>query len=649
MADEHIKPAVRKWLKREKKAVKDDLWPWLEEKYELGMELRRPYEQKWLINLCFLAGKQYVFFNDATNILQGLTNTKFRVRVVDNKILPRFQKQVSRLIRNNPRMSVVPSSTDTEDIKAAQIGDKVLKWFWKDHKMRKNVRQIGSWIYATGNCFVDDRWNKRMGPVVVGEDGKARYAGDVDVGIWSPFEIVVPSGSLTQCEHEDLPWSMKAKYRPIEWFQHYKRGREVTPESRPIPFADASTLFGGIGSNTAAGKIDGAVWKEIRVKPCPEYPRGLFVEGANGIILEKRDYPHDSYHLEHFKDIEIPGVFWGMATTEAAIWLQKVWNRQLSDIAEFNRTMARGKWLIPRNSQMEVLPDDTHGQKLLYNPVLGHKPEMMDLKGLPATYQLALEYVAVSLMELYHQHEVTQGTNKSDIRSGEMVALLLEQDDFGNIPTHAVFEEGLESLMSRVLRRVKDGYTESRVIAITGRDLEHDVFNFTGADLRNNTDVAVAKDSSIPDSKVARQFRIREDYKEGMYGNPQDPEVRERVMKMLREVPSEEIRDLFAENYLDRQNAQVENKSMLAQPGVQFLINPYDNHAVHLKIHGMERKQPEYQKLKQENMRAFGLMESTFQLHMQQHQRAYAKQLKAEEERMARMEQLTKGGQGGRK
>ena len=47
-------------------------------------------------------------------------------------------------------------------------------------------------------------------------------------------------------------------------------------------------------------------------------------------------------------------------------------------------------------------------------------------------------------MELYHQQEVTSGTNKSDIRSGEMVALLLEQDDFGNVPTHAVFEESLE-------------------------------------------------------------------------------------------------------------------------------------------------------------------------------------------------------------
>lgn len=621
----------------------DKLWPVISERFDLGLELRRPYEQRWLLNLSFLAGKQYAFYNEGQHLLQHLVQRKGRLRVVDNKILPRYQKQISRLIRNHPRMSVIPSSTDQEDLKAAKLGDKVIKHFWRVNQMRKKVRELAGWIYSCGNGYLDDRWNPKLGPIKAGKDGKLYYLGDADCGVWSPFEVGVPAGGLNDQEIDMFPWLWKAKYRSMEWISsQYKRGNEVAAEVRPIPFVDAGVLFGS-ASNSSSHKLEGATVIDLKIMPCGEFPRGKFLVGANGIVLDEADYPFDSYHLEQFKDVEVPGVFHGMATTEAAIWLQKLWNRTLSDIAEFNRTMARGKWLIPRLSKMEVEMDDSMGQKILYSPVLGHKPEMMTIKGLPASYQQTLQVVMSSLMELYHQHEVTQGTNKSDIRSGEMVALLLEQDDFGNVPTHAVFEESLEAVMGRVLRRIQKGYKDDRVIAIVGKDNEHELVDFKGADLKNNTDVHVTKESSIPDSKVARQFRIKENYKDGLYGNPQDERTRERVLKMLDEVP-DDVKDIFAETHLDRTNAQVENKAMLANPGVQFLANDYDDHAAHLQEHRWQKKQPEYQKLKMENIELFLQLELTFKTHESLHQQFLNEQMKAQEARMVRMEKLQKGG-----
>ena len=621
----------------------DKLWPVVRERFDIGLELRRPYEQRWLLNLSFLAGKQYAFYNQGTNLLQHLVQRKGRLRVVDNKILPHYQKQVSRLIRNHPRMSVIPASTDQEDLKAAKLGDKVIKHFWRVNKMRKKIRELGGWIYSCGSGFLDDRWNSKLGPIQAKEDGKLYYLGDADCGVWSPLEVGVPAGGITDQELDLFPWMWKAKYRPLEWIQsHYPRGKEVPAETRSTPFIDASVLFGS-SQNASAHKLEGATVIELKIMPCGEFPKGKFLVGSNGIILDEADHPFDTYHIEIFKDIEIPGVFWGMATTEAAIWLQKLWNRTLSDIAEFNRTMARGKWLIPRNSKMEVDIDDSIGQKLLYSPVLGHKPEMMTLEGLPASYQQTLSIVASSLMDLYHQHEVTQGTNKSDIRSGEMVALLLEQDDFGNIPTHAVFEESLEAVMGRILRRIQKGYKDDRIIAVVGKDNEHELVDFKGADLKNNTDVVVAKESSIPDSKVARQFRVKENYRDGLYGNPQDEKTRERVLKMLDEVP-DDVKDIFAETHLDRTNAQVENKAMLANPGVQFLANSYDDHAHHLEEHRWQKKQPEYQKLKMENMELFLRLELTFKTHESLHQQFLNEQMKAQDERMAKMAKLQKGG-----
>jgi len=275
--------------------------------------------------------------------------------------------------------------------------------------------------------------------------------------------------------------------------------------------------------------------------------------------------------------------------------------------------------------------------------VMGLKPEMMELKGLPATYGQMLDILVMEFMELYHQHEVTQGTNKSDIRSGEMVALLLEQDDHGNIPTHAVFEESMEAAMSRVLRRIQKGYKEERILSVTDQSGEHDVFKFKGANLRDNTDVYVARDSTLPESKLARQFRIKENYREGLYGNPQDEGTRERVLRMLEEVP-DDVQDIFKETHLDRQNAKVENQAMMSQPGVVYLINPYDNHKVHLEEHRMAKKQPEYQDLKREDPGLFAQLEVTFFQHEQMHQKFLNQQVRAQEAELARMMKLQKGG-----
>ena len=89
---------------------------------------------------------------------------------------------------------------------------------------------------------------------------------------------------------------------------------------------------------------------------------------------------------------------------------------------------------------------------------------------------------------------------------------------------------------------------------------------------------------------------------------------------MLDEVP-DEIQDIFREQHLDRQNARMENATMMARPLITYLINQYDNHTIHLEEHGIQQKQPEYQRLKFENPRIFQAMEVTFSTHKLMHQR----------------------------
>jgi hypothetical protein len=164
---------------------------------------------------------------------------------------------------------------------------------------------------------------------------------------------------------------------------------------------------------------------------------------------------------------------------------------------------------------------------------------------------------------------------------------LREQDAHGAIPAHAVFEEAFEALGSRLLQRVAEGYDDGRMIKVSGRDNEYEVIAFKGADLRNNTDVSVKRQSSMPDSRLDREAEIMNRYQAGLYGDPQDPEVRREVLNMLDDVPKDPD---YGEVKLDEMYAGWENKVLANSDIDQVLVNAYDNHQVHLKKHGMFRK-----------------------------------------------------------
>ncbi len=616
----------------------DALWTYAKNKYDLGMEARRPFEQQWVVNMAFLIGKQYTVFNQVTALLQQLTRKKGKIWNVDNQLLPKWRRQVSDLIKNNPIMSVVPETNEDEDIKAAKTGDKVMKGFWRQNKMKTKVRQLAGWIYACGNGFLDDRWNPKIGPIEIDpESGKPYYLGDADCGVWSPMEILVPFTAMGDTDLHNFPWLIKAKWRSLDWIRgNYKRGKEVMDEGHGTPPLDIGFLMGGAGGSVKE-KVEGAIVMDLYVQPNYEKKRGLFLTAANTIILEKKEYPYDFYNLGHFKDIDVPGIFWGKATLEEGVGLQKTWNRTVSGIDEFNRTMAKGKGLLPRGSNLDALPDDQHGEWLEYTPVMGYKPEILSLKGLPSTYPLILEVTKTSLEDLFSQHEVSRGTNRSDIRSGEMVSILREQDAHGNIPAHAIFEETLEEVMSRVLKRIQAGYGTQRMIKVVGREGEFDVFAFQGSDLRNNTDVSVKRQSSLPDSRIARESRIMERFQGGLYGDPTDPEVRRHVMNMLDDAV---VNDIYSDTRLDEAYARWENQLMM-QGEATYLVNNYDNHPIHVKELDHHRKSMDYQRPKVEDSAGFLEMESRFAKHRAVHQE-FIEQARAQ--MLAEQAQLKEGG-----
>jgi hypothetical protein len=540
-------------------------------------------------------------------------------------------------------MSVVPNTSDEEDIQAADVGASVLKHIWRSKTMRKKWRLTGGWVYATGNAFLGDRWNPKGGKAILDKEGKLVYEGDVAVDVWSPFEIVVPAIPNGPVDVHSMPWLIKIRWRDMSWFQQNfgAKGATVEPEHNAYGSLDLGMMMMGT-QGSMERKLEGAWMINLYVQPNEEYPKGMFVAAANGTIFQQTDYPLTEYPLEHFVDIDLPGMFWGKATIEDAIPLQVRWNAVVDDMTAYAEFMAKGRLLTPKKSNVEIIPDGAMGEMISYNPVLGHKPEFARPPGGSPAHGELLNVLHQSLQDTFHQHEVSRGTNKSDIRSGDMAQFLQEQDAFGGIPTHATAEESLEALFSRVLQRVQKGYKNERVIKVVGEKGRNSVISFQGADLRGNNDVSVKRQSMLPDSRVARQRVVENRFQAGFYGNPADPNIIRKVGRMVEDAVTEDIYSSFK---LDETVAESEN-FQISQHGAMVVVNSYDNHQIHLEEHNNYRKQPRYQRLKFEDPKSFLQLEVLFEQHTQQHQ----KYLQEQQEMMLRRAMAMKeGGMNGQK
>jgi hypothetical protein len=633
---------------------RDKRWLFLKDKFDIGVEAKRPFERIWVPTLAFLAGNQWYHWNTAAHQLDAITKPKNQMRITDNLLLPKWRRQIADLIKTDPTMSVVPQTNDAEDVKAAKVGNDVIKSFWQTNQLRVKIRQMAGWMYGTGNGFIDDRWNPKLGPVEKQTDPKTGetkliYLGDADCGVWSPFEIFVPFIAMGETDLHAFPWLIKAKRRSLDWIaNNYTRGDEVKEESFSASFMSSAALM-GTSQEALGAKIPSATVMDFYLQPNRDYPNGLFLTGANGIILAENDYPINYYHLEHFKDIDVPGVFWGQATSSNALGLQFTWNTTLTSVAQYNHLVAKAKLFVPKGAKLAYGVDDQHGEEVSYTPIYGIKPEYLTLKGLPSTIDQIMALTKTSLMDLFNQHEVSQGTNKSDIRSGEMVSLLREQDAHGNIPSHAIFEESLERLMKRVLERIRKEYTTQRMLKIMGDEGEFQVFEFKGTDLRNNTDIVVRRESSLPDSRTDRETKILRKYELGLYGPLEDPKVRRSVMRMIDDVAAN---SLYEPDRLDERIAERENHILMQAEGMDenaaiAMVNKYDNHVIHDEILTKFRKSTDYQKLKysenEEDQQKFMEMEARFNAHNGIHKEFIAEQQKA----LLQQQLMLQGGKGG--
>jgi hypothetical protein len=172
--------------------------------------------------------------------------------------------------------------------------------------------------------------------------------------------------------------------------------------------------------------------------------------------------------------------------------------------------------------------------------------------------------------------------------SGYQTNLLQEASDTVHSPDARGYELAIRDALYKFRRMMRTGYTVERMISFSGRSKIPEVFEFSSDNIDEHAIIRVQVGSGLSQFKAARIQQLMEFRKEGLLGDPNDPEVKRRVLSLIDLGGVEEFQERAA---MDEDLARSENLDILDGkdiPVPQF----YEDHMSHYQAHTDELKSP---------------------------------------------------------
>lgn len=558
----------------------------INELYDKGYSTVRGIQGQWWLNLAFLMGRQWVYYEKLTESLKEPKAPPWRVRMVQNEIFYRVIKELARILQNSPQIEVVPVTNEDEDIDAAKYGNRIIQYLENENNLRVKKMFLALWTIVCGTCFEKNYWDKGAGSYLgESEAGNPIRLGQVATEIVPPFEVVLdPSAKMMI---EEAGWIIHEKERTPEYIES-RWNVKVKPDSSSSP----NLLEGKIASlvNAKANETKETVRvREFWQLPCGKYPKGRFAVIANDKVLEGPvDFPYDKKELPFVPYISIPvlGRFWGSSKIEFSIPIQKEINKTLSQIIEAKNLMSRPKWVAVKG-MLDEPPTDEPGELVEYNP-FGNFPEpkIVSIPGIPNYVFNILDRCVDALDNIWAQHEISKGQTPPNVESGVAIQFLQEADLLPmGVPTLS-FEESSAKGAAQRLSLVAQYYKEARVIKTIGEDRKVETFDYSPNLWKKNTDVRVRAGSGLPQSKSARQAFFFQLWRERVITDN---------VQLLKLMEFSSFEQLYREFSVDSDEAKTENNLLLT--GKNSIVQKWQNHTIHLYEHNKLRKSAKYQDL----------------------------------------------------
>ncbi|KQO18679.1 portal protein [Paenibacillus sp. Leaf72] len=540
-----------------------------------------------LVNINYYLGNQWIGWNSGERRVQAMSQPSGETRVTRNKIRPRIMALLAKHIKNKLKFDVIPGSKDQTDIDAAKAADKYMHVLWQELDLSRKTKEMFLYMLIQKRCWVKTWFDSEVGMDLTPNEGEPGYEewvkggsksvneGAIRARVCDPLTIFADPAATTE---EEIRWIIERKARDVdEIYEEY--GVQVSPDAN-IDYLNrydiAKTSLDGGGAYSNRGLQNQAIVYELWYKPCKRYPAGAKITVCNG---QELDYSENSGELPYqlFGYIPIPGSIQYDAIVTDMLAPQREINVLRSMVATHARRLGNSMWLNPIGSGVdeEDLTNEIAGI-ISYNPINNAKPERIYAPDIPSFYSQELLQNAIDLDDMSGAREVSQGRLPAGLDTLGGLELMVEQENEKLAVASQNYEQGMKKVMQRILRLLKDHYTEERQSRLLGEDNEIELISFSGSDLTGFEDINIVQGSSLPEMKAAQQERVMTMWGAGAIikkdGTP-DP------AKLLRLMGMGDSTALFEQEALDSNNAKLENKAFEdLQDNVEFMrmLNMYN-------------------------------------------------------------------------
>lgn len=520
------------------------------------------------VNSNYYFGNQWIAWNASARRIVEFPNEGGQERLTLNKIRPRVTTLLAKHTKNKIKFDVIPASKEQRDMEIAKGAHKFAQFLWQDLDMTAKTSSIFLNNLVKGWCAVKTWFDPTVGTDVSpteGEPGyedwkangeKSLFTGEIRCRVCDPLTIFIDPAATTE---DEIRWVVERKARDVdEIFEEY--GVKVSPDANvdylnPYDVTNISSY--GIGGNETKRNERMALVYELCMKPCKKYPKGLKYTCTG---TQELDIDEQAGELPYvlFGYIPIPGTIKYDAIVKDMIPVQRGINIKRSMISTHYKRLGNALWLVPSGSGVdeEELVNETGGI-IYYTPMANMKPERAMAPDIPSFFDRDLANDSIDLDDMSGAREVSQGRMPSGLDTLGGLEIMVEQENEKLIVSAQNYENGMKKVIQRMLKLLKNHYTEERQGRILGEDNEVELVAFRGSDLTGHEDIKIVQGSSLPEMKAAQQERIMLMWNSGAIvkkdGTP-DPNTLLRMMGMG------DSTELFEQHELDENKAKLENR-----------------------------------------------------------------------------------------
>lgn len=585
---------------------------------------RASFEAQWLRNIAYQKGYSGVVFDSTLRQFRnsdGKNSGSRRNRLHINKMLPTLQNRLARLVKQKPKYMVLPNSNDSDNKEASRLAEQVLDCIYDKQKVAYKYIELIDWAQVVGHCYFKVSIDPDAGEMITDPmTGEASNEGEIRVDVVSGFECF--PDPLAK-DMDELNEFVHAKVRKLSYFKtrYPGIGDQVKAEDTFLLSLQYESRINNMNSNSQGfmggspqvNEKNTAVEMVYYQKKSKKYPQGRMLVVANGVLLEDKELPVGEIPFIKFDDVLAPGKFYSEAIATHLIPVQDQYNQVITKRAKWTNLLLAGKYLVPRGSGLtQESMNDQSGEVIEYDPIPNGAPPMaMQIPVIPSyayNEEASLERMFNDIAGI---NEVSRGQTLTspNAPTAAMALQFMQQQDETRIGVQCRRNElGLAQFFKLVLMYVGKYYQTPRLLKIAGNNNSYQVKEFTGADLMDNYDVKVIEGSSVPTSPYAKKEEVLTYYKAGLLGDPSDPKVREKTVKMLE---FGDVAETWQDQGLDANQFRRIKDSI--KQGTPTEINEFDNHMYICEELNRFRKSDEYSELAPESQQ---LLMETMHAHM---------------------------------